>query len=56
MTRLSSDEKEALFLLDWWVIPYSMVKTGVVEYIDAKGVKQSQVVGKNIEDFSRQAK
>ena len=48
--------ERGIFILDCWVVPYEMTKTGVVEYIDTDGQKKSQPVGRKVKDFIRQAK
>ena len=39
---------------DGWVVPYKMVKTGKVEFMDTNGTKRSVKVDSNA-SFSRQS-
>ena len=64
MMDLKTQEKTALrrergvFVLDAWVIPYEMAKTGLVKYRDAQGKLKTVRVNskKNETDFSRPAR
>ena len=47
-----------MFVLDAWVVPYEMAKTGIVKYKDASGRLKTVKINekKNNMDFSRPAR
>ena len=64
MKDVKTQEKTALrrergvFVLDAWVVPYEMAKTGMVKYKDASGKLKMAKINekKNNTDFSRPAR
>ena len=54
--RTALRRERGVFVLDAWVVPYSMAKTGVVTYTDEEGKKRTvKVSRKNESDFIRPA-
>ena len=55
--RTALRRERGVFVLDAWVIPYDMAKTGIVKFQNAKGEKQTvRVNRKNEPDFTRPAR
>ena len=52
--KLALRRSRGTFVLDMWVVPHSMIKTGVVKYKDANGTIQRAKVDKQT-TFSRQS-
>lgn len=51
--KIQLERNRGTFKFDMWVIPYKMVKTGVVTFRDAKGAKKTVKVNNSL-GFSRQ--
>ena len=48
--------ERGVFVLDAWVVPFEMSKTGIVKYKDDQGKLKAVKVTKNSMDFSRPAR
>ena len=54
--KIALRRERAFFVLDAWVIPFEMSKTGIVKYKDDQGKLKAVKVTKNSMDFSRPAR